>query len=225
MGGILILLLVFGVIHFLSNKFHYKAVVMCGIYLGILLVATVVFYFVPSNDGEVGSEALLDEAAYDREISQFYDDLYEGNVDEMDATFLEERLEYTVEGKQLSIEADLSDSGSMVVIERTTNQDQKVEAFLYKTKTYIDNRDMTDQVRNMSVEWNRDTLSVKKPEEMSIKRTLFQDEFTITQFNGERNTTNDAHYASYLGEGMLYLRIPNDVEIVTDSEDYIYYVE
>lgn len=221
MGSILILLLVFGMIQFFSKKFHYKAVAMFSIYVGILLVATIVFYFIPSSSSQIDSAVMPNEEEYDREYQVFYDALYAGNVDDIDPAYLEEHQAYTFDGEQLLIEMD---AGQTIVIERTTNNDDKIEVFLYKTKTYIENRDVTDRVSHMTFDLAGETLYVKKPEEVSIKLTILQDEFPITQFNGE-DQVNDHYSSSYIGDVALYLRIPKDIQLVTDSEDYITYVE
>ena len=61
------------------------------------------------------------------------------------------------------------------------------------------------------------------PEFIYLNYAMFKNEFPFTQFSGEG--WFDSHSGGFGGGYILYLKVPNNLEVIDETGGYIYFIE
>ncbi len=203
----------------LKNK-QYVKLLLIG--YGLVLIAAVfIFEALPIGEKELNFNQSSDERL-NQEMDRLFDALFDGRTNEVDSRYVQNEWQWKYSGKELDIEDQDWFDGS-VIVERKTENDGMIEGTYY-SKSVVGGIDITNEYRPLNVTLEKDTMHVKgKWEEKDLKFTIYEKEFVITQFSGERKGMTD--YGGFMEIDYLYLKIPKDLKLKSTNEDlYIHYV-
>ncbi|WP_226670052.1 hypothetical protein [Metabacillus litoralis] len=200
---------------------------LLGLYAVVLFLSVCLFYLFPFDIGSKNvvdnkkeilnaqseSDALLTAALEGKKISE----------ENLKGVLTREELNIPFEHNELEIFAEEQHGSNIVLVERKSTDDQKINVTQYYTRAILGNIEVTEEIKPYIVELNENTLSIMYPEPLDIQVGKFAKEFTITQFTGEAglfDTMNDDLDAR--GESVIYVKVPKDVKIIDPSESFIY---
>ncbi|MCT2535590.1 hypothetical protein NC661_07050 [Aquibacillus koreensis] len=177
-------------------------------YLSILIIVTVVFYFLPEDKfasidpSELGAREPLQQ--------EFRSTAHEGNLSETEHVYMKEKWEFSSEGKTVQVVSDSEafDRG-MVFAETKDSNDGKIEVIKYALRPTFK---IDEDYEGFQVEFVDNKLKVIAPTQTSFEYPIFQNEFTITQFTGEQG----GHVSIYdvLEIEVIHVRVPKGVELI-----------
>lgn len=193
---------------------------LLGGYVMILLASLLVLQVLPeerfSQVDEVNNETLRKA----QEASQgFFEMVMAGKPEQVDGIEILRQWDFEFQGKQLSIGTD-DYAAVMVFVERKKENDGKIEATHYVTKTILDKVDVTAGIKSPTLSLKGNRLMKTEPEEYKIEIARFKREFLTEQFlkDSEQQETPAKHYLNHaFGANILYVRIPRDVEVLSKA--------
>lgn len=188
---------------------------MLGGYVAILLICTGVSPLLPDNR-EVNYKIISDGQDLKKESVGLYDAAIEGNIEKIDKKFINKEWNFGYAEQELTIATENGEFiNTAVIVERKATNDGKIEATHYKTRSGVNNIEITDLEKPLRIELNGSALTIMNPEKVKLKFTQFQQAFTVNQFTGEKPFSTATHF--YGGTSILYLKIPKDLELVDKS--------
>jgi len=203
----------------LKNKRVVKILLMG---YGLLLIASIfVFEILPINEKEPDFSLSSDEQL-EKEMSRLDDAIFDGRTDEIDSRLILNKWQWKYSGKELNIQ-DQNWFDGAVIVERKANNDEIIEGTYYAS-SIVGGVDLTNEYPSREVKLEKDTLHlIGKWEERNLKFTIFEKEFIITQFTGERKGGMD--FGGFREINYLYLKVPKDLKLDPENEElYIHYV-
>ncbi|WP_456276280.1 hypothetical protein [Bacillus sp. AK128] len=188
---------------------------LSGVYCLILLVSLLTFYLLPSDifsytDEEFG-KLNLDDVDYNTNI--IYDALYKGKIEEVEEVNINEQWEFSYSGELLTINMNEDQTSMLVIAERSSELNGKIEATHYTSKAFIQGIDFSDQLHPPTVELDGEELNIKDPESIELKFFKLQKEFVMNQFDPNKKD-NQFVMESSVGVNVLYIKIPKDLGLV-----------
>ncbi|AMM93193.1 hypothetical protein UP17_12270 [Peribacillus simplex] len=220
---LVILILIFGVFIFMvrfAGKFATPKVThwLLFIYIGVLLLGTAfVPFIIDDSMSQKGMEKVVDT---DRELSDLYSNLNKGEIDQVDAKYLmKERNFSNHQNKTIKVKSSNSD-GSQILVERKTNNDDTIEAFIFGNGLIIDGYDFSRKLKPYHLELTDDTLTINLLQQQDINLIITKADFPIRQFTGESIIN-----PSFSTDQVVYLRIPNNLELIADDHVFLEFIE
>ncbi|VEF49827.1 Uncharacterised protein [Bacillus freudenreichii] len=203
----------------LKNK-RYVKILLMG--YGIVLIASVfVFEVLPINKDEPDFSSSSD-SQMEKEMNRVNDALFNGRTEEVDSRYVLKEWQWNYNGKELLLKNQDWLNGT-VIVERKAENDGIVEGAFY-ANSVVGGIDLTNEYQSWDVKLEKDILHLKgKWEEKNLKFTVFEKEFVIIQFTGERK--GGMGFGGFMEINYLYLKVPKDLKLVPENEDiYIHYV-
>ena len=190
-------------------------------YISILLICTGLSPLLPK--GELTYQK-VDVDQLEKDNQELYEAAIQGNIENVDSEYIVKTWNLDYSEKQLNIAVTNDDFLSApIIVERKTVNDGKIEAAQYKKGSGLNDMVITDLVQPSSLNIDKNTLRLENPEKIILKFSQFQQAFPIKQFTGKGNFSDSNNF--YEGTGILYLKIPKDLELNTTSAIDIQYVE
>lgn len=196
------------------NSFFMKKINwFIGGYLLLLLIAVIVFAFIPKE--EAFGEKKEVEARVLKELKEFHDALSSGDLEQVSSNLVGKKNDFTYQQKSLSIQIyDDQWFGLSIVVEQKESADGVVEASVYKSNIYYQQVDITDLVPAFKVDLQDDTLMIYAPDYNELKLEKVMNSFPIRQFTGERMMSESMDLS---GDMVLYVRIPKGTVLWNDT--------
>ncbi|MFE3974490.1 MULTISPECIES: hypothetical protein [unclassified Peribacillus] len=220
---LVILILIFGVFIFMvrfAGKFATPKVThwLLFIYIGILLLGTAfVPFIIDDSMSQKGMEKVVDT---DRELSDLYSNLNKGEIDQVDAEYLMKEKNFSnYQNNTIKVESSNGD-GSQIFVERKTNNDDTIEAFIFGNGLIIDGYDFSRKLKPYHLELMDDTLTINLPQQQDINLIITKADFPIRQFTGESILN-----PSFSTDQVVYLRIPNNLELIADDHVFLEFID
>ncbi|MUK89395.1 hypothetical protein GMD78_13585 [Ornithinibacillus sp. L9] len=187
-------------------------------YFIILVVSFGIYLFIPKGAPPSSEEQYKGP--------DLYLNAMEGNVSNIDSKYVERTWEFPMEEPELNVELDyiISDGPPVFVEEADIDS---LEVILYKTPTIINGGiDITDRIPNASVQLTgSNKLQLYNPNPIEIEYSGYVPEFTLTQFKqGVSNSLRITGTFISFGDQILYIRVPQHIEVNTDSLEGIQFV-
>jgi hypothetical protein len=122
---------------------------------------------------------------------------------------------FAYERQSLSIHRPVGiDEGTPIFIERKTNDDRKIDAYVFASGMEVNGYDFSKRLLPNEVSITDDTLTILPPTQQKIDIAMVKKEFTINQFTGKKD--NENRIIGHEGRA-VYLRIPKGLKIETNS--------
>jgi hypothetical protein len=220
---IVIIILIFGVLIFMvrfAGKFATPKVThwLLFIYIGVLLLGTAfVPFIIDDSMSQKGTEKVVDT---DRELSDLYSHLTKGEIDQIDAKYLLKESNFSNHEIQIIKVESSNDEGSQIFVERKTNNDDTLEAFIFGNGLIIDDYDFSSILKPYHLELIDDTLTINLPQQQDINLIITKADFPIRQFTGESNIDT-----SFSSDQVVYLRIPDNLKLIADDHVFLEFIE
>jgi len=220
---IVIIILIFGVFIFMvrfAGKFATPKVThwLLFIYIGVLLLGTAfVPFIIDDSMSHKGTEKVVDT---DRELSDLYSHLTKGEIDQIDAKYLLKESNFSNHEIQIIKVESSNDEGSQIFVERKTNNDDTIEAFIFGNGLIIDDYDFSSILKPYHLELIDDTLTINLPQQQDINLIITKADFPIRQFTGE--SIIDTSFSS---DQVVYLRIPDNLKLIADDHVFLEFIE
>jgi hypothetical protein len=225
---LIILIIIFAFVRVLNSGRMKKILLgsrlrwMLGGYVTILLICTGVSPLLP--DKEVTYKTINNSQELDKESTELYEAAFEGNIDRIDNKFINKKWSLGYEEQELTIATENDELiSTAVIVERKTTNDGKIEALHYKTRSGVNNMEITELENPLRIELNGNTLTIMNPEKVKLKFSQFQQAFTVNQFTGEKPFRHATHF--YGGTSILYLKIPKDLKLNDQSHINYQFIE
>lgn len=183
-----------------------------GGYIVILLFSVGLFFLIPEKNANSGEDISI--KTVNKESRQLYEAAIDGRMDAIDGAYIKEQWTFDYTENQLVLETPGNDvNGPSIFIERKKESDDTVDAIYYQIPSSIEGRKIAKPL-TPTVDLTKSALTIEKPEPVELEFTIFKEEFPITQF-----TEAEGMFDSSIGLGMtlLYIRIPKDLDLKTDS--------
>ena len=195
---------------------------MFGGYVTILVLSVVLYAFMMNSN--VQSTTIVSEAEASEEEQKFHEAIYQGRTDEVDPKEVEKTFEIAYHNNQLHIASDSNDDvDAAVIVEKKRVDDHKIEGIIYKPKLFINELDVSKEIKPLEIKWSDDTLTIISPEVTELRFAMLKREFPFTQFTGEQ--WFDTHTTSFERPSILYLRVPKELKINGQSTITIHFLE
>lgn len=195
---------------------------LVGGYIALLLIGMGVEALLPVK--ALSEEYIVDREELDQESIDLYTAATEGKIAEQDRSFIRKDWNLNYEGEKLNIASQNDEYlETQIIVERKQDNDGKIEALFYSTRSIVNNMDITEKIHPPGLDLADNILTVSNPIKVQLKYHQFQNVFSINQFTGE-DTLFDNN-TSYHGQSILYIRIPNNLELIHDENLNIYYVD
>ncbi|MDF2858836.1 MAG: hypothetical protein K0Q87_4687 [Neobacillus sp.] len=201
-----------------SGKFIYSMRVRWVVsgYIILLLISMGVEAILPVQ--AENEENIVDFKELDLESIDLYSAAIEGRIAEEDRSYIRKEWNLNYEGDTLTVASQNDEYlETQIVVERKKDNDGKIEAVYYSTRSMVNNMDFTERIKPPGLKLADEILMVSNPIKVKLKYIQFQNVFPIKQFSGE-DTFFEGHNTSYHGQSILYLRIPNNLELVDKSD-------
>jgi membrane protein implicated in regulation of membrane protease activity len=184
-------------------------------YIVLLLLSMGVEAILPAK--AVSEEKIVDSKELDQESIDLYDAAIEGRIAETDRAFIRKEWNIDYEGETLTFASQNDEYlETQIVVERKQDNEGRIEATYYSTRSIVNNMDYTEKINPPGLELADDILMVSNPKKLKLKYIQFQNVFSVNQFTKE--DTFFEHHTSYHGQSILYLRIPSNLELVDKSD-------
>ncbi|WP_042348437.1 hypothetical protein [Bacillus massiliigorillae] len=203
-----------------NNVFSKKLMWFLSGYLLLLIIATFISIFIPKHELTKHKEAFESKVA--KEISQFKNDLLQGNLQQIDSNLIKSSYEFEWKENVLQIQEIQNQFLEMpIYIEEKERNDHLIEAMMYTSKHYYQDIDITDEIKPIEMELRDNTLFITLVRS-EIKLSKMTAGFPIRQFTGESvfNDHNDS-----IGQSVIYIKVPKGVKIENEDNFNITYVE
>jgi len=203
----------------LGSRFHW----ILGGYVAILLICTGVSPLLPDSK-EIKYKFISDSHDLDKESTKLYEEAIEGNIDSIDNKFINKKWNLDYGGQELTIATENDELiSTAIMVERKNTNDGKIEALHYKTRSTVNNMEITELENPLRIELNENTLTIMNPEKVVLKFSQFQQAFTVNQFTGEKPFSRATHFNG--GTSILYLKIPKDLKLIDQSNINYQFIE
>ncbi|MGE1162716.1 hypothetical protein ACQJ0Y_05315 [Peribacillus simplex] len=220
---LVILILIFGVFIFMvrfAGKFTTPKVThwLLFIYISVLLLGTAfVPFIIDDSMSQKGMDKVVDT---DRELSDLYSNLNKGEIDQVDAEYLMKERNFSNYRNQTIRVKSSNGDGSQIFVERKTNNDDTIEAFIFGNGLIIDGYDFSRKLKPYHLELMDDTLTINLPQQQDINLIITKADFPIRQFTGESILN-----PSFSTDQVVYLLIPNNLELIADDHVFLEFIE
>jgi hypothetical protein len=188
-----------------------------GGYIGVMIIFTILAVFLPPHDMKIARTPDLE-----KENTDLYNAAINGKIDNIDPKYIDKKWGLNYDYPQLEVVVDES-LNIQIIVERKTMNDDRIEAIMYKTRSNMNDMDITGLTNSPGVELQKNQLVITKPEQAKIEISEFKNTFTVRQFSGEKIFSH--HNGFFEGQSILYLQIPKDLEIVDKTNLYIQFVD
>lgn len=194
------------------------------IYTSVLLVAAVIVLL--GTDIETISLSRANEAQ-EKEISkvsnEFSQAIENGKRPEVEGKYVMEEKSFVVASSVLTIDSNWEHS-PYVVVERIGNDQGSIKAQVYSFSYYTaDGYDLTHMVTPPSVKKSGNNLLISGPAFKEANLFVATKEFPIAQFENDGQFLNDLGSSS-MHDYVIYLRVPEGVEIKATENVYVDYL-
>lgn len=201
--------------HSLKNSYGKKVRWMFGGYIIILLIATILSAFISEPKYMNGKKEDMQQLA--KEEEDLNSAATKGQIKSLGAKYKKKTWNFDYHGKQLNIaiRSDHADPGNtvpndiLIVVERKSTNDGKIEAGFYKTDAAINEQVITFPVTPPVVKLAGNSLTIQN-KITEINYNQVTNAFPIRQFTGE-NSANG--FSFFEGGSILFLRIPKDLQL------------
>jgi hypothetical protein len=191
-------------------------------YLAILLICVVLDSVLPAK-GKVDWK-MVHHRELEKEGTDLYDAALKGRIDKVDPEFLVKKWDFDYHDQKLTTAVQTNEFLSIpVVIERKNTNDDKIEAVFYKTRSSMNNMDITQLANPIGLKLAGDQLTLIPPQKSITKFSEFANVFSVNQFTGEKKFSHSSNFVQ--GQSILYLRIPKDLQLVANDNLNIEFVQ
>ncbi|TQR21444.1 hypothetical protein [Psychrobacillus vulpis] len=177
-------------------------------YVGILLLAVIVYEFIPANGDEV-----IDKKEY--QALSHENNLFEkafGNNEEskFDSKFLVEEWMEELEGDTLEIISQGSTFPTAKLnIEWTDSKEQFVEVKMFQTNILMNGVNVTGKIPLSTIEWEKDQLVITAPKAGELRYYRFSNELFALSI-GDDIIQNRGIF----GDTYIYLKVPKHINVI-----------
>ena len=218
---IAIIIFVVGFVYFMS-KFAKKYMTikithwLLMIYIGVILLSTAIIPFISDNRMERDERKQVD---IDQAMNELDMNLRRGKFDQIDDQYLLEKNIFTDYKNQTLRIVSRSEYGQQIFVKRQKSNDSIIESFTYVNGFYIGEDDFSDKIIPYKVELSKNTLTIT-PKEQNIRLSISSASFPVRQFTGV--SIFNRSFSSR--NQVLYLLIPNDLQLQADEGIMLEYV-
>ncbi|WP_026573617.1 hypothetical protein [Bacillus sp. UNC438CL73TsuS30] len=203
-------------------NFRKRVYWILGGYITVLLVCFIIDIAHPVN-GMMTDRKIVKEKDLAQENSELYVAALEGKIAETGNPFVVKKWDFDYQGKKLNIKTENGEFfDARVVVERKKENDGKIDAIYYHTRSSVDQREITEKKRPIRIQLSEGTLMLGQPERVELKFSQFENVFTINQFTGTGWFQHESNF--FEGQGILYLQIPKKLDLNAQSELDLQYV-
>lgn len=212
----------------LKRVFKWKTnLFLAGVYLAVLILL-VPLALMLDQGGVLGSgsstgKELLAEApsnlagpGWERRVPM------DGRFEEQEGYYKNSSQTFQVEGSQLKIKTDGTSEYGQIFLERKKSADGLIEVSTYVAphyarSTYSKQIDYTKMVAPPQISLEKEILKIEAPPEQKLVFKEFSATFIVSQF--KEGVQNNYGGMMAFGEKGILIRVPSDLEIVSD--DYV----
>ena len=193
------------------------------VYVGVLIVAFVVSLFLPSE--REGQFTEINSREYEQVDGKLYNDIYAGRISSVDKKLIEEVREIKLPGERLVLQNFDQYQPLSIVVERTEESGNSVEMTIIKHRVIANRVDLTDMFDSVNVTVEGEKMKIHQEGQQEVVMGVIEQGFPFYLFNDKSRFYRNNSYTS-MGEQIIYLRVPNNIEIVYDENHiYLYEVE
>lgn len=217
-----VLIMLYRIIIISNRKFitsNQVYVILSGYFI-LLLVSLGIFIVSPYPESSVLSEK-LDTENIPGMYSMYYDVTEEGiPIDEFE-DYKESEWEFEFSGETLQLQFSGDETYDLpIIIQRKGLMDETLEVVVYSSPSSVGDIDLSSMIRPSEVRLlGGNVLEINEPSN-SIDVVSFKQEFIFNQFSKDANE-DEVFFGPRIeiGESLVYIRIPNGVQI--DAVDYL----
>jgi hypothetical protein len=155
-------------------------------YLAILLICVVLNSVIPAI-GKVDWK-VVHHRELEKEGTDLYDAALKGRIDKADPAFLVIKWDFDFHNQKLTTAVQNNEflNSTQVVIEGKNTNDDKIEAEVYKTRSAMNNIDITRLANPIGLNLAGDQLKLIPPQKRKTRFSEFANVFSVNQFTGEK---------------------------------------
>jgi len=191
-------------------------------YLAILLICVVLDSVLPAKGMTEWKK--VHKQDLEKEGLDLHEAAVKGQIAKVDHEFRVKNWNFDYHGQKLNTAIKSNEFlNTQIVIERKNTNDDKIEATYYKTRSSMNNLDITSIYKPIGLKLEGDQLSFLAPQKSKMNFSEFANVFSVNQFTGEKSFSHNSEFME--GQSILYLRIPKDLQIIDKSNLSFEYVE
>lgn len=181
-------------------------------YIVWLLGCTIVSFSLPRNEPEFEPVSTEKE----QQFVEMYDSLSKGEPDQVPTDLLVDEWVQKVEGNTFRIAKEHSNwLPIQLVVEKVETDDNIIRASLYKGIHIINSYEMPDNVNNLRLDWDPESVTILLTENPSIALSFYETDLMFNGVESERwNPSQNSMSEQY---PILYLQVPNHIELIADE--------
>lgn len=191
-----------------------KALLLTGLYLGVLIMLVPLFYMLP----DIYFHKIVENKAQAIATSQnLMNDLYnhhiptEGDLAKLEGIYKNSSHTFKIDSNKLSFNLQPNTGSYHVFIERKDVDDGEIDLSTYTTAQYMGEVNFTKRLIPPEITLKNGMLSLGAYNRQTLEFKQFNADFTADQFN---NQTSSIHEMSTnFGNQIVYLRVPKSLEI------------
>lgn len=187
-------------------------------YVGVLLLAAAIQPFINDHTLVLADVSLVNE---DRSRNEIYTKLSEGQYSQLDPTYLIKEFQFApYESKTLNLKNE-GNNGLHLYIERTDTDDQNILAYVYSTGLFVAGYTFSDLLLPYKIVLTDETLAISPPEKQIIDLSIRKPSFVSNQFTNKETLLQTISS----GEQIIFIKIPEKIEIILDDDIYAEYIQ
>ena len=194
-----------------------------GVYISLLLICGIVVTVTPDKGTSDLKTANIKEL--EKERIALINAATAGNIETIDSNYIDKKWDLDYPDQKLNVAVENGEFlSTQIFVERKNTNDDKIEAVSYKTRSSVNEMDITKLTNPLRLKLAGKTLSLMNPKKAKLEFSMFNNVFAVNQFTGEDSLF--AHQSSFFdGESILYMRIPKDLELINKSDLNIQFVK
>ncbi|MDR7238474.1 hypothetical protein [Neobacillus drentensis] len=192
-------------------------------YISLLLICGMVVTFSSAKNRADFKTINIDEL--DKESAALDNAAVAGKIDTVDKKYIEKKWSFDYQDQKLNVVLVNGEFlNTQIFVERKKTNDHKIEAISYRTRSSVNEMDISKRINPTRLELAEGTLSLRNPKKTTLEFSVFNHVFAVNQFTGGDSLFSH-HSSFYDGQSILYMRIPKDLELINKSDLNIQFVK
>lgn len=200
--------------------------VVIVVYIALLIIGTVAsFGFAMETDSAKRDRVSATE--FDEAVEagmKFFDYLDAGTLATAEGVYVNKKWNFPYEKNRLTVTGSMIAADQiLVVVEKKTRMDDndQIEIIQYMTRSIIDDYDYSSHLKPPKITVYEQGIQIDRTERTKLKLAKFTKEFVVNQFinqpynvDGDERIFGGVSTNNVSGQNVLYLRVPETIEVI-----------